>query len=311
MEMLVSLGLFGLLSMLAFMTFTRTNNAVTKDAGSVSAGQSAQGALDIMLNDVREAGENLDLGLGVSGIEINNTTKEIIVRKNIAIASRTLIPRMPLCALANGLILINGATSGVPSGACAYYDQNSNNDDDNVERWRAYFTAQNNIPQAAILYRPAIAGTQTSLVAKVTVTSIQPRTGDGSTISPYQTWVTVLGNVPSGFTTSNGSVLVLVDERRYKLVGDQLMFAQGGQTDAQASVMAFNISNLSMSADLVNPTATVDTIALSGPWQRVKSITLTMTAGSANLFGKKTVQRTYTGTMFPRNVPSTQTNLIF
>ncbi|SMB95677.1 PilW family protein [Deinococcus hopiensis] len=311
LEILVATSIGAMVLGLAFTYYINISKLSSNDSSRVAASQNAQGAIDMLSNDLRQAGENLDFGLGISGVEIDNALQQIIVRSNISIASRTLIPRLPLCSVSGNTIQVNGPppTSTVSTAACTYSDGDSNNDDDNVQRWRSYFDSKSNQPQAAILYRPA-SSTLPSAVAKAVVLSVNPRlTTTTSAGSFYRTSITLNSIVSSDFSAANNSQIILVDERRYKKLGDTLILALGGQTDSQAQVVAFNVQTLNASADLLNPTANVTSIGLNGPWSRIKNINITLGSKSPNSTILGSAQKSYTASIYPRNVASSPTNL--
>lgn len=309
-ELLVTIAISSLLLMVIGTAVTTSTRLMNTDLGQVNASHNAQAALDMILNDVRNAGENLDTTIGITGVEISDNAKEVLVRKNITIADRTLIPRLPICGVNGNQILINGTPlSGSTNPAqCTYGDSDANNDDDNVQRWRTVFAAQPDIAQSAILYTPPATTGGSSQVVRVRVNTLGVRQGNGATI-PYRTYITLDTAVPAGYTLTNNSQVILVDERRYKVVGDNLVLATGGQSDAEAQVVAFDIPNLDLSATLQNPSASVNTIGLQGPWVRIKSINVTLEARTSDKTAILKQTKAYSGVMYPRNVESAASNL--
>lgn len=299
-ELLVAMGLFAVVLTIAFNAFSSSNKLVEADTGRVMAGQNVQSALDILATDVRQAGENLSLDLGVSGLEFDSTGKTVTVRRGI-----TTVQRLPLCAVSGSTIQVNGpppgaTTPGAATNPCAYSAPTPGADPTNIADWRAYFAAQGNQAQTALLYRPGTS-TQTLKVAPVIVTAVLPPVTSGSgTAFMYRVSVSLGSSVPSDYTATNGSLLVLVDQRRYKVVGSDLVLAVGGQTDAQAQVVAYGVTDLSFVSALVNPVATASSLTMTGPWARIKSVAVTMTSGSAGQGSNK--PRSFTATVFPRNI---------
>lgn len=308
-ELLVTILIAGILLVIIAGVVDSSSKLTNKDLGQMNASQNAQGALDMILNDVRNAGENLDTTIGVSGLEISDTNKEILIRKNITVADRTLITRLPICAVSGTTIQVNGTPPSGTSTLCTYGDADANGDDDNVQRWRTVFDAQPGVAQSAILYTPPTTTGGTGQVARVRINTLGVRTGIGTTASPYRTYITLSASSPSGFTLANNSQVILVDERRYKVTNDNLVLALGGQTDAEAQIVAFGVTDLDLLADLVNPTSTTTTIGLTGPWARIKTVQVKLLARTSDQTAKPVVTKQYTGTMYPRNVASAASNL--
>lgn len=303
-ELLIAMTLLLVVLTIAFNIFSSSNKLVETDTGRVMAQQNAQTALDLMAADVREAGENLELGLGISGVEFSNTTKSLIVRRSIPplVSTGTKLARLPLCYVAGSSVQVIGPVPGSTTSPsrCTYSDGDNDGEDDNVMPWRTYFSMQAGVPQAALLYRPASGGTP-ALVQSATVRSIEPQATQVVSGTTYRRVSVTLGSaVPSAFTAANNSLLILVDERRYSLVGTELRLALGGQTDAEAQPMAFGVTDLALSAALTGPAETVSSMTLTGPFARIKSVSVGLSAQNSGQ-GKSTV-RTFQSTIFPRNI---------
>ncbi|WP_295822449.1 PilW family protein [uncultured Deinococcus sp.] len=302
-ELLIAMALLMVVLTIAFNIFSSSNKLVETDTGRVMAQQNAQTALDLMAADVRQAGENLELDLGISGVEFSDTANSITVRRSIPPqASGIKLARLPLCAVSGTTAQIVGPVPGssTATARCTYSDGNSDNEDDNVAPWRTYFSAQGGKPQAALLYRPA-SGSTPALIKSTTVRTIQAQqieTVAGTTVRRVSV---VLGTaVPSDFTPANNSLLILVDERRYMLLGTELRLALGGQTDSEAQPMAFGVTDLKLSAALTGPTETVTSMDLTSSFRRVASVSVGLTAQNSGQ-GKLST-RTFTTTIFPRNI---------
>lgn len=302
-ELLIAMALLMIVLTIAFNIFSGSNKLVEADTGRVMAQQNAQTALDLMAADLREAGENLELDLGISGVEFSDTADSITVRRSIPpINGGIKLARLPLCYVNSTTAQIVGPVPGsnVSTARCTHSDGDGDKEDDNVMPWRTYFTAQNGVPQAALLYRPA-SGNTPALVRSTTVRSIsaqQEQVISGVTVRRVN--VTLGTAVPSDFTPANNSLLILVDERRYMLVGKELRLALGGQTDAEAQPMAFGVTDLKLSAALTGPTETVTTMSLTSSFKRVRSVSVGLSAQNSGQ-GKLST-RTFTSTIFPRNI---------
>lgn len=299
------MALFLIVLTIAFSAFASTNKLVETDTGRVMANQNVQTALDLMAADVRQAGENLELNLGISGLEFSNADKTLTVRRSIPPLPSTglKLAQLPLCYVSGTTVQVVGPPPGssATTARCTYSDGDGDGEHDNITPWRTYFATQEGRPQAALLYRPK-SGSTPALIRRTTVRSIEPQAIQNLSggVILRRVNVTLGESVPGTFTPANNSLLILVDERRYVLVGTELRLALGGQRDDEAQPVAFDVSDLSLSATLANPNETVSSMSLTGPWARVKSVALGLTANGAGQ-GRGNA-RTYQASVFPRNV---------
>ncbi|WP_155298724.1 PilW family protein [Deinococcus kurensis] len=314
-ELLIGMSLLIAVMTIAFMLFQSSNKLIETDAGRVNAMQNTQTALDIMTNDLRQAGENLTTsGPNISGIQFDSSAQTLTIRRGIApmtasqVGNATdMITRRPevlsICNIAGNRIQIIGAKdAALTSTTNCTYNPRPDGDDAKAYTWRVYFASQNSQPQAALLYRPGTAGT-TEAYAPVnirTVSQVEPSLS--SAVNLRKIWLEVIGNIPAGFTDQNGSQVILIDQRRYWVQDNQLKLAVAGQTDDQAETVAFDVRTLTLSANLLSPAATVTSLAINGPWKRVQSVTTTLASGSSGQ--GRTLTRSFQSTVYPRNVSS-------
>ncbi|MFC6661549.1 hypothetical protein [Deinococcus multiflagellatus] len=179
------------------------------------------------------------------------------------------------------------------------YQAHPSGDDNRVRPWRVFFASQSNAPQAALLYRPA-SGTTPAAFAPVVVTTIGTISSNADA-TKRELWLDLRDSVPAGFSSSNGSQLILIDQRRYWVQDSELKLAVAGQTNAQAQTVAFDVDSLVLSATLTNPTATVTSLAINGPWNRLQTVVATLKARSGQ---GRNAARTFQATVYPRNVAS-------
>ena len=91
-EMLISMAILSIILVAVSAIFRSTTQLAEADTGRILADQNIQTALDIVTADVKQAGENLSLEYGVSGIEYNTAADWLTVRKGLT------IPAMSICA---------------------------------------------------------------------------------------------------------------------------------------------------------------------------------------------------------------------
>ncbi|MVN88174.1 prepilin-type N-terminal cleavage/methylation domain-containing protein [Deinococcus sp. HMF7620] len=315
-ELLVGMSLLAAVMTIAFSMFQSSNQLVESDTSRIMAAQNAQTALDIMTNDLRQAGENLaSIRLPVSGVEFNNANQKLIVRRGIAPMSAgqvgtatDLISQRPqalsVCkAIDNRVQVIGPTPAGDTPSRCLYRGVSgagTSGDDVQVRPWRVFFASQGNAYQAALLYRPAGNG----LLAAFAPVVVQTISGVSNNTDATKRVVELVlaGNVPAGFSSTNGSQIILIDQRRYWVADNQLKLAVAGEKDADAQTVAFDIDSLTLSATVTNSSTAVNALAIDGPWNRVKTIVAALKA--RNPSQGKANTRTFQSTIYPRNVAS-------
>lgn len=314
-ELLIGMSLLVTVMMIAFVLFQNSNKLIETDAGRVNAMQNAQTALDIVTNDLRQAGENLTTsGPSISGIQFDNTSQTLTIRRGIApmtasqVGTATdMISRRPdvlsICSVNGSRIQIIGPKDNTTSStANCTYNPRVDGDDVKAYTWRVYFTSQNNAPQAALLYRPGTSSSAASY-APINVRAIsQVEPSLTSIVNLRKIWLEVVGTIPAGYTDQNGSQVILIDQRRYWVQDNQLKLATAGQTDEVGETVAFDVSKMTLSADLQSPNETVSSLAIDGPWKRVQSVTVSLATGNSGQGSAST--RNFKSTVFPRNVSS-------
>ncbi|AXH00806.1 prepilin-type N-terminal cleavage/methylation domain-containing protein (plasmid) [Deinococcus wulumuqiensis] len=326
-ELLVSMGLLGILLLVVFSIFMSSNNLIETDTSRVNATQNTQSAMDLLASDVRQAGENLDLSLGVSGLEFNASS--LTIRRSIppltalqapstepTLAGQT-VKTMSVCSLNTSTKQIQivgpppstSSTAPTATTTCTYSTR-PDGEDANVKIWRVYFAAEDNRPQVGLLVRPKTSA-QTALIERVAVVRVEAtQTQNYGSTTVRRVFVTLRDPIPAGFSATNGSTLTLIDERRYlrDSTANELRLALGGQTDTEAAVVAFNVTDFTTTALLgaagTSPEETVSSLGLTGPWSRVKKVNLSLTAGNSGTGRSRS--RTFTTSIFPRNVESAQ-----
>ncbi|MBZ9752078.1 prepilin-type N-terminal cleavage/methylation domain-containing protein [Deinococcus sp. HMF7604] len=311
-ELLVGMSLLAAVMMIAFSMFQSSNQLVESDTSRIMAAQNAQTALDIMTNDLRQAGENLaSVRLPVSGVEFDNANQKLIVRRGIAPMSAAqvgtatdLISQRPqalrVCKVIDNRVQVIGPTPAGDTPSGCLYNAGVSGDDVQVRPWRVFFASQGNAYQAALLYRPAGNGLAAAF-APVVVQTISAVSNNADATKRVVELV-LAGNVPAGFSSTNNSRIILIDQRRYWVADNQLKLAVAGEKDADAQTVAFDIDSLTLSATVTNSGTPVNSLAIDGPWNRVKTIVAALKA--RNPSQGKANTRTFQSTIYPRNVAS-------
>lgn len=309
-ELLVTLALAVVVLTVAAQMFAGSSRLVESDTGRVMALQNGQTALDMIVNDARQAGENMTVtgpALEVSGIEFGTLAPGrgyLTIRRNIP--AEVQVQRLPVCGRpANRKeIQVAGPEKGKgkdPTPACAASDVNA-------ERWDEYFAERSEAAQRGLLYCEACSAAASREIHSVVVESVEPPTEETVKGRRYkQVAVLLRAGADARFKPNDTTMLMLIDERRYFLDAQgTLRLGLAGQTDAEAQAVAYDIQEFTVTAALVDPAQTVGSMSLTGPWQRIEQLELTLKAGSGSQ-GRQNV-RTFTARVFPRNVESSRGN---
>ena len=310
-ELLIGMALLLIMLTVAFTIFSSSNQIVESDTGRIMASQNTQAAADMIVNDLRQAGENLELELGISGVEFDSDAQRLIIRRSIPpftaaqVGSSTSYigqkpARLPVCNVSGTSLQVVGPPPGstTSTSMCSYNTVSASDiDDARVKTWRLYFAAEG--PQTALLYTPQSGGLPPKIMT-VAVRSIGPVPNSSVASNPRRIAGTIDSAIPSTYTVNGATLLILIDERRYMVSDKELKLADKGQADTDAQPVAFDVSKMTVSANLTNPTETVTSMSATGPWSRLKSIRLELTGTTAGQGSNKS--RTFQATVFPRNV---------
>jgi len=295
-ELLISMLVFGIIGAIAFSLYGNTAKLVANDEGRIATNQNLRTNLDLITQDLREAGESLSTNYKFSGIDFDLGGNGLTIRKGIS------LPVLSVCQT-----ITSNVTSlqvvGKPSDAgsvpaqCTYSDAGSPGDvdtpngvSDKIDPWVTFKAQSGNTYIPAILYDP-----QTQAATRVQIKAI---------VNTANTTVLTLSpnsNV-SRFSWSTGSVVVPVDERRYFLVGNELRLIVNEDPDSAQS-LGYGLSSMTFLATTKTGgvTNTYTSFNLKSPWASVYRVDLTLN-GSNVVAGTSNVARTVTASVFPRNV---------
>jgi prepilin-type N-terminal cleavage/methylation domain-containing protein len=223
-EILVALGIASLLLGVILSTTLGHRRLYVLDQNRTAANQNLRAALDILVADLRQAGERLPLDF--PAVEVNNGT-ELVLRRNLFDVVLSLCDR-------NG---ISGNQDNIPVAdrnppqntsmeyieACRFRDEDGNSFDDRIDAWRNYRCGLDGDPACQTGNRREV----------VRVYIHDPSTGRGE-------WFDYDGEDGSGVHIHRGnqdrwqnsygplSRLYILEERRYFLSGTVLNLAENG-----------------------------------------------------------------------------------
>lgn len=243
--------------------------------------ENLRGALDVIIFDGREAGENLTFA--VPAVELVNgagTDPDVLVlRRNLVSSVLNLCTTI---AAGSGTTQIFFANSTTQSG-CIYSAE-----EPKQTAWQSYRTSNNGTVDAFIY------------------DSVNKRgeffryNGEGSKSSNNTRWITRTGGSWSNTYTRYSSWIFLMEEWRYQLSGDTLQLIENRDT-ANPYNVSFGIS--SFSAQVLMEDGTLkNSFTTADDWTKIEHIRVTL-GGTETLRGR-TFARTLTGQFFPRNILS-------
>lgn len=303
-ELLVTLAIFGILGTIAFGIYISSAKLFNTDQGRINTNQNLRTGLDLMAQDLREAGESLSTSYKISGVEFVPGTDTLTVRKGLT------LPVLSVCQTFTG-----NPTSvrviGQPSDAtttpaqCTFSDAGGpsgattpNGISDLIDPWVTYKAQSGNTFIPAILYNPATGGATRVQISAI----VNSGSTTALTLSAYTNSL--------AFSWNTGSVIVPVDERQYSRVGDELRLTINGDT-ANTQSLGFGLTNMTCTIYTTvyggaSPVTTPFTsFSLTSAWADVSRIDLGLVGGNA-IVGNKSTSRTLGISIVPRNVTQAQ-----
>ena len=285
--MLVALTVVSLLMGAALTLTLSSRRTFASDSSRNALNQSLRGALDLVGNEIRRAGEWLPGDMPI--VEIvdggGDNPDELIVRR----ARSPLV--LPLCEDLNagstiGEIRVGSASTVAPRGCFPVEDSNSDGYPDNIEAWR---------------------GVRTGLGGSVPVYLFNPTTllgewvdynADGSTDAA--TYIGRDGSTPLQFAHGAGEQarLYLMEQRRYTLQNGILEFKLNEQNGATTRVVD-RIRQIQARAILRDGTV-LDSLDATTPTAQIEAIEITL-KGEQEL-EETTLTRELTARFHPRSL---------
>lgn len=293
-EILIALGI-GVLILGLLLTITLANRRLyVLDQSRTASNQNLRAALDLVVTDIRQAGERLPADFPAVEVRGGN---EILVRRNLHDEVLLLCApsgiqgnqdRIPV-AVPNANI---GALPEAYRNICRMRDNNNNGMDDRIEAWRAYRCQQDGNPSCA-------GGNQHE--DKVWAYIYDPQRGvgewflyDAEDNSGFQIHK---GNGPWQRRYDLGARLYLLEERRYFVANGLLMLGENGEPTTQASGVVAGVRDFQVWAQVAgNRLSTFPQTGQS--WRNLEGIELRLRVRTGNL------EREMVTRAVPRNVLS-------
>uniref|UniRef100_A0A7C5VGT2 Prepilin-type N-terminal cleavage/methylation domain-containing protein n=1 Tax=Thermus caliditerrae TaxID=1330700 RepID=A0A7C5VGT2_9DEIN len=300
-ELLVALGIGALLLGLLLSTTLTNRRLYLLDQSRTAANQNLRAALDLLVADVRQAGERLPADF--PAVEVKQGTggapDQLILRRNLLDEVLLLCDRngisgnqdnIPVAVRPQNLDQIPEAYRGI----CQFRDGDGNGIDDRIDRWQAYRCAQDGNPACA---------TGTGHGDKVWAYLYNPQTGQGEGFlydDEDQSGVKIhKGNAQSWQRPYPlGSRIYLLEERRYFLEGDGLKLAENGMDGSRAKGVVVGVRDFQVRVQVGGAWLSADFPQTGQTWRALQGLELRLRVRVGQ------VERELVTKAFPRNVLS-------
>jgi prepilin-type N-terminal cleavage/methylation domain-containing protein len=288
-EILVALGIASLLLGVILSTTLGHRRLYVLDQNRTAANQNLRAALDILIADLRQAGERLPLDF--PAVEVRNNGTELVLRRNLFDFVLSLCDRNGISGNQDNIPVAdrnpprNASTEYIE--ACRFRDEDRNGFDDRIDAWRNYRCGLDGDPAC-----------QTGNGREVVRVYIHdPSTGMGE-------WFDYDGEDRSGvhihrgnrdrWQTSYGplSRLYILEERRYFLSGTALNLAENG---GEGRGLVGDVVSLQIKARAGNSTYT-NFPSAGVSWTSLEYVEVTVKSRLGN------VERALSTQAVPRNV---------
>ena len=283
MEILVASSIgFGIL-MMSLSTIMASKRIFKQDITRTRIMQNLRGAIDVVSNDVREAGENLPANFPTIEITngVNGASDELVIRRSL------LDEQLKLCGSVSGTSIPIGSNPA-PASGCG-----RNDPDSSYQAWSDYRSDNANFDAYIYDYT-------NKRGEFFKVSAVQDNGTQRHLIATESTWQYpyMLDTLGASFV-SNASVYVL-EEWRYRIRNGNLELIINND-EANAHIVSFNITDFQVSADLESGVLKTD-FTKNDSWLDVKSINIEVT--SKESYAGKEQEHKLSSKYFPRNILS-------
>lgn len=250
-ELLVALGIGALLLGLLLSATLANRRLYVLDQSRTATNQNLRAALDLVVTDVRQAGERLPADL--PAVEVKQGTggapDKLILRRNLMDEVLLLCDQNGISGNQDNIPVATRNTNQLPEAfrsVCQFRDGDGNGMDDRIDRWRAYRCAQDGNPDCA---------TGTRHGDKVQAYLYDPLTGRGEWFvydAEDQSGVKIHKGNAERWQASYplGSRIYLLEERRYFVKDGQLKLAENGEADGAAKGVVAGVRDFQVQAQV-------------------------------------------------------------
>ncbi|MDM7324587.1 MAG: prepilin-type N-terminal cleavage/methylation domain-containing protein [Thermus sp.] len=291
-ELLVALGIAGILLALILPTALGNRRLYTLDVQRTGVNQNLRAGLDFIVADVRQAGERLPVDFPAIEVQQSSSGSVLVIRRNLLDSVLTLCDRID-GNQDNIPVAVNtpGQLNQLPNdlrGVCAFRDTDRNRVDDRIDAFRAFRCSVDGNPQCSTgnnreavriyIYDPV------SKQGEWFVYDAEDSSGVKIHKGNRERWT-------RGY--SPGARIYALEERKYYRKGDLLVLEENGQTQAKGVVAGVTHFGVRAQANggwyTTFPQGNLH-------WKAIETLELTLRIRSGN------IQRELSTRAVPRNV---------
>jgi type IV pilus assembly protein PilW len=285
---LITLGIGVLLVGIAIGVAFASRQLFSMDQARTSVNQNLRAAMDIIGNDIRTTGERIDRRtlVNVNGLELIGGS-EIVLRRNL------FDETLPICVnnLGTNSTTITVARTTNSNGVnltehpqCRVLDGTGNNYPDNLDVWRAYRQAQG--------------GSVPVFIFSPIAQDWNLYTGESQDGPRFNIQVSGARNYSYQVGANTG--LFLVEERRYRLVGNTIELIIN-RNEANPQRLITDVESFNVRAIMTNGDVVTDSLSQANwDWTRIAAVEVSITGNASR--NRDSRPRTLTSQFFPRNI---------
>lgn len=282
-EFMVAMGLSALIAIMIVSVALANRTMYQRDIVRTRVNQNVRAALDLIGNEVRQAGERLPSSF--PAIELidhgSATPDQLILRRNLVDDALFGCEDIAASVTRNSIALSRTSPTG---SACLYANQRSK-----MDAWVTYVAVPNTPRKFYVFNSTTHAGEFLQL-------SSSPTTDTGSLIR-----LNISAISPTNSYVKEATWMYILNQWSFGVANEVLQITENADTANPKNVVD-QISNFQVQL-VMNDGTTVDSLSSTGAWTNVLAVRVTIT-GTETVQGR-TVSRSLSSEFFPRNILST------
>ncbi len=282
-EFMVAMGLSALIALMIVSVALANRTMYQRDIVRTRVNQNVRAALDLIGNEIRQAGERLPSSFPAIELIDNgaDVSDQLILRRNLLDDALFGCEDIAASSTRSSVALSRVTPTG---SACLYANQRGK-----MDAWVAYVSA----PDASQKFYVFNSTTRAGEFMQLTGT---PTTDTGTEIR-----FNILPLSPTNSYVSEATWLYILNQWSFGVSNEVLQIIENADTINPQNVVD-QISNFQVQL-LMNDGSTVDSLTAAGAWTNILAVRVSIT-GTQTTQGR-TVSRTLSSDFFPRNVLST------
>ncbi len=303
-ELLVGTLISSIVLGVAFFGASLNRQLYLEDQGRNNVNQNLRVALDIVGNDIKQAGEGIGKDPNFPVILIDKTTdsSEIVIRRNLSDTILRLCQDLEKDTSSAVSVVDNGDDENPPLPGCSVVDDDKDGWPDGLKEWRDYrLTKGNGGKVRAFIYDGQGNGEFFNYNAEKTfdatdseVTPTPPPSGGTTSVESGSLETDNTYTWKNNYQAGNGSRIYLLEERRYRLVKEpkdgytlELVIDGNETVSITNNLQSFEVTaiveqeEVDYFCSVISPTNTDcgdDSLPNSYAWSQIKAIKVKMQA---------------------------------